>query len=60
MYVVRLLLELSFDKEMEILKSIARTGIPISSNISQFDIFVDNDELLNVGGRSNNSPTNSS
>ena len=53
------MLQLSFGKEIKILKSNSRSEIRRSSNISQLDVFIDNEELLRVGGKLKNSSLDS-
>ena len=57
--ILKMVQELSFGKEIETLKSNAKSEIPKSSNISQLDVFVDNEGLLRVGGRLKNSSLDS-
>ena len=57
--ILNMVQELSFGKEIETLKSNARSEIPKSSNISQLDVFIDNEGLLGVGGRLKNSSLDS-
>ena len=53
--ILKMVQELLFGKEIEILKSNARSEIAKFSNISQLDVFIDNEGLLRVGGRLKNS-----
>ena len=53
--ILKMVQELLFGKEIEILKSNARSEIPKFNNISQLDVFIDNEGLLRVGGRLKNS-----
>ena len=57
--ILKMVQELSFGNEIEILKSNARSEIPKSSNISHLDVFTDNEGLLHVGGRLKNSSLDS-
>ena len=49
--ILKMVQELSFCEEIGILKSNARSEIPKSSNVSQLDVFIDNEGLLQIGGR---------
>ena len=57
--ILKMVQELSFGNETEILKSNARSEVPKSSNISHLDVFTDNEGLLHVGGRLKNSSLDS-
>ena len=57
--ILKIVQELSIGKDNEFLKSNTRCEIPKASNISQLDVFIDNEALLHIGGRLKNSSLDS-